>query len=193
MNFEKELKKRKINIRACSIKSDIPYATLYPIIKGQVDIGTCSYFTVAKLARFLGYRPDEIVYEKEDFQTFRNNLHHRIKNNDLECILEIIESDDVSTYMRHEDYLKALYLVATVDYISRKNDIPLCDKYSNVRRIRLEQPYYVGDSPAWPRDQSRDLSPNTSGGLTPLSPPSELQEIPVATREQSGVLCFHSR
>lgn len=146
MNFEKELKKRKTNIRACSIQSDIPYATLYPIIKGQVDIGTCSYFTVAKLARFLGYRPDEIVYEKEDFQTFRNNLHHRIKSNELACILEIIESDDVATYMRHEDYLKALYLVATVDYISTKNDIPLCDKYSNVRSIRLEQPYYVGDS-----------------------------------------------
>ena len=146
MNFEKELKKRKTNIRACSIQSDIPYATLYPIIKGQVDIGTCSYFTVAKLARFLGYRPDEIVYEKEDFQTFRNNLHHRIKSNELECILEIIESDDVSTYMRHEDYLKALYLVATVDYVSKKNDIPLCDKYSGIRDIRLEKPYYVGDS-----------------------------------------------
>ena len=29
--------------------------------------------------------------------------------------------------------------------------------------------------------------------MTPLSPPSELQEIPVAIREQSGVLCFHSR
>ena len=124
----------------------IVYATLYPIIKGQVDIGTCSYFTVAKLARFLGYRPDEIVYEKEDFQTFRNNLHHRIKSNELECILEIIESDDVSTYMRHEDYLKALYLVATVDYVSKKNDIPLCDKYSSIRDIRLEKPYYVGDS-----------------------------------------------
>ena len=41
--------------------------------------------------------------------------------------------------------------------------------------------------------QSRDLSPNASGGLTPLSPPSELQEILVAIREQSGVLCFHSR
>ena len=38
---------------------------------------------------------------------------------------------------------------------------------------------------------SRPLS-NASGGLTPFSPPSELQEIPVATREQSGVLCFHS-
>src|SRR5574337_1102037 len=48
-------------------------------------------------------------------------------------------------------------------------------------------------SPAWPSDRSRDLSPNASGGLTPLSPPSELPEIPVATREQSGLLCFHSR
>ena len=153
MNFEKELNKRKTNIRACSIQSDIPYATLYPIVKGQVDIGTCSYFTVAKLARFLGYRPDEIVYEKEDFQTFRNNLHHRIKNNELECILEIIESNDVSTYMQHEDYLKALYLVATVDYISRKNDIPLCDKYNSVRQIRLEQPYYVGDSSLFVSDR----------------------------------------
>ena len=46
---------------------------------------------------------------------------------------------------------------------------------------------------AWPRGQSRDLSPNASGGLIPLSPPSELQEIPVAIREQSGLLCFHSR
>ena len=155
MNFEKELKKRKTNIRACSIQSGIPYATLYPIIKGQVDIETCSYSTVAKLARFLGYRPDEIVYEKEDFQTFRNDLHHRIKNNELECILEIIESDDVLMYMRHEDYLKAFYLVATADYISNKNDIPLCDKFNYIRNIRLAQPYYVGDSAFFGADKSK--------------------------------------
>ena len=146
MNFEKELKKRGTNIRSCSIQSGIPYATLYPIIKGRVDIGTCSYFTVAKLAKFLGCRPDEIVYEIEDFQTFRNKLHHRIKQNELELILETVEGDDVSRYMRHEDYLKALYLVASVDYLSKKNDIPLCDKFDDVRKIRLNMPYYVGDS-----------------------------------------------
>lgn len=146
MNFEKELKKRGTNIRSCSIQSGISYATLYPIIKGRVDIGTCSYFTVAKLAKFLGYRPDEIVYEIEDFQTFRNKLHHRIKQNELELILETVEGDDVFRYMRHEDYLKALYLVASVDYLSKKNDIPLCDKFDDVRKIRLNMPYYVGDS-----------------------------------------------
>lgn len=120
MNFEKELKKRETNIRTCSIQSDIPYATLYPIIKGRVNIGTCPYFMVAKLAKFLGCRPDEIVYEIKDFQAFRNKLHHRIQQNELELILETVEGDDVSKYMRHEDYLKALYLVASVDYLSKK-------------------------------------------------------------------------
>ena len=94
MNFEKELKKRNISIRTCSIESGIPYATLYPIIKEQVDIETCTYSTVARLAGYLGYRPDEIVYKKEDFQTFRNNLHHKIKNGEMEVILEIIENDE---------------------------------------------------------------------------------------------------
>lgn len=146
MNFEKELKKRQLNIKTCAAKSNIPYATLYPIIKGQVDIGACSYYTVEKLALALGYRPDEIVYRKEDFQTFRNNLHHRIKNNDLQTILEIIEKCDAEYYEKHEDYVKALYLVATVDYISKKYNIPLCNKYNELRKMKLEKPFHIGDS-----------------------------------------------
>lgn len=146
MNFEKELKKRKMNIRTCSVRSNIPYATLYPIIKGQVDIGTCSYYTVEKLADALGYRPDEIVYKRVDFQTFRNELHHQIKKNELETILRIIEKDEVEYYAFHDDYLKALYLVATVDYLSKKNGIPICTKYSDMRKMKLQEPFYVGDS-----------------------------------------------
>ena len=43
---------------------------------------------------------------------------------------------------------------------------------------------------AWPAEQSRVLSPNFTGGLTPFRPLSWVQEIPGATREESGVLCF---
>ena len=39
----------------------------------------------------------------------------------------------------------------------------------------------------------RVLSPNSTGGLTPFRPLSGLQEIPIATREESGVLRFPSR
>ena len=146
MDFVVELKKQKMNIRTCSMKSGIPYATLYPIIKGQVDIGTCAYYTVEKLAKVLGYRPDQIVYHKEDFQTFRNNLHHDIKRNDLQTVLGIIEHEDVEYYRLHGDYVKMLYLVATVDYISKKYEIPLCDKYDEIRNMKLEEPFFVGDS-----------------------------------------------
>lgn len=146
MNFVEELKKQNMNIRVCSQKSGIPYATLYPIIKGQVDIGTCAYYTVEKLAKVLGYRPDQIVYQKEDFQTFRNNLHHDIKRNDLQTVLEIIENEDVEYYHFHSDFVKMLYLVATVDYISKKHNIPLCDKYNQFRSMKLEETFYVGDS-----------------------------------------------
>lgn len=146
MDFVVELKKQKMNIRTCSMKSGIPYATLYPIIKGQVDIGTCAYYTVEKLAKVLGYRPDQIVYHKEDFQTFRNNLHHDIKRNDLQTVLGIIEHEDVEYYHLHGDYIKMLYLVATVDYISKKYEIPLCDKYDEIRNMKLEEPFFVGDS-----------------------------------------------
>lgn len=146
MDFVVELKKQNMNIRICSQKSGIPYATLYPIIKGQVDIGTCAYYTVEKLARALGYRPDQIVYHKEDFQTFRNNLHHEIKRGDLQTALGIIEREEVEYYRLHSDHLKMFYLVATVDYISKKYDIPLCDKYDEIRNMRLEEPFFVGDS-----------------------------------------------
>lgn len=146
MDFVDELNKQNMNIRTCSQKSGIPYATLYPIIKGQVDIGACAYYTVEKLARVLGYRPDQIVYHREDFQTFRNNLHHDIKRNDLQTVLGIIEHEDVEYYRMHHDYIKMLYLVATVDYISKKYSIPLSNKYDDIRHMKLEEPFYVGDS-----------------------------------------------
>lgn len=152
MDFMMELKKQKLNIRSCSIKSGIPYATLYPIIKGQVDLGTCAYYTVEKLAHVLGYRPDQIVYRRENFQTFRNNLHHDIKRNELQTVLEIIENEDIEYYQFHSDYIKMFYLLATVDYICKKYDIPLCDKYNEIRNTKLEKPFFVGDSEFMEKD-----------------------------------------
>ncbi len=49
-----------------------------------------------------------------------------------------------STWVRN-NYIKMFYLLATVDYISKKYDIPLCDKYNDIRNMKLEEPFYVGD------------------------------------------------
>ena len=42
-------------------------------------------------------------------------------------------------------------------------------------------------------ESNHESSLQTTGGLTPFRPLSGLQEIPVATREESGVLRFPSR
>lgn len=81
-----------------------------------------------------------------DFQTFRNNLHHDIKRNELQTILEIIKRDDVEYYRKNSDYIKMFYLVATIDYISKKYSIPLCNKYDEIRKMKLEEPFFVGDA-----------------------------------------------
>ena len=46
---------------------------------------------------------------------------------------------------------------------------------------------------AGPGEQYRVLSPKSTGSLAPCRTLSGLQEISVATREESGVLCFPSR
>ena len=47
--------------------------------------------------------------------------------------------------------------------------------------------------PPWTRVQSRFLSPNSTGGVTPFRPLCGLQQIPVTTPEENGGLYFHSR
>lgn len=85
-------------------------------------------------------------YVQIDFQTFRNILHHKLKNlGELGVLLEIIETKQIDYYYDNNDILKALYLLSFVDHLSKKNNIPLCKEYSNLRFKKLEKPYYVGD------------------------------------------------
>ena len=37
---------------------------------------------------------------------------------------------------------ESLYLLAMLDYLSRENDVPLCDEYDDLRRCRLKKPLY---------------------------------------------------
>ena len=87
------------------------------------------------------------VYQPENFQTFRNKLHHRlVKENELDIIVELLENKSIDYFYERKDYLKALYLLSLVDYVLKKNDLPVCAEYSEMRRLKLKDPYYVGDS-----------------------------------------------
>ena len=61
---------------------------------------------------------------------------------DLDFIVVILESDEVRKLYNKHWYPEALYLLAMLDYLSRINDIPLCTKYNELRKSKLERPIY---------------------------------------------------
>ncbi len=146
MNIKVYLKEKDISIREMATITSIPYSTLNDIVNGKVNLEECQYKTLKKIAVFLKVNIDDLVYEKEDFQTFRNKLHHELKSQgDIPIILNILENRIIDYYLLHEDVLKAMYLLSLLDYLSKQNEIPLCQEYSDFRKQALKEPYYVGD------------------------------------------------
>ena len=61
---------------------------------------------------------------------------------DIAFIIDTLESQDIRTYYERKWYPESLYLLAMLDYLSRENDVPLCDEYDDLRRCKLEKPVY---------------------------------------------------
>lgn len=146
MNIKVYLKTNNISIREMSAITSIPYSTLNDIVNGKVSVDECQYKTLKKIAVFLKVSIDDLVYEKEDFQTFRNKVHHELKDKgEIDTLLDILESRRIDYYLLHEDTLKAMYLLSLLDYLSKENQVPLCQEYAEFRKKSLKEPYYVGD------------------------------------------------
>lgn len=149
MNLKKYLKENHVSIRRLSMITSIPYTTLYDIVNGRVKLEECQYKTLKPIASFCHLTVDELVYEKENFQAFRNKLHHRLVNEDELAIVEdLLVNKSIDYFYEHEDYLKALYLLSLIDYLLKKNGLPVCSEYSFLRSVKLKAPYYVGDTTA---------------------------------------------
>ena len=125
----------------------IPYMTLNDICNGKTRLDKCSADTVYKLAKELDVTMEEllepIMVPRPAFDLFKSNVCHKLKElGDIDFLIQTIESDNITTYYKRAWYPESLYLLAMLDYISRENDIPLCDEYDDLRRCKLEKPVY---------------------------------------------------
>jgi hypothetical protein len=77
------------------------------------------------------------------FETFKSNICHLVKDyGDIRFMINILETGKIREYWDKEYYPESLYLLAMVDYLSRLNDIPMCDEYSDIRRAELTDVLY---------------------------------------------------
>ena len=75
-----------------------------------------------------------------DFEIFKSNMCHRLKElGDTEFIMELLEEDYIGKLYNKNWYPECLYLLAMLDYISKEQDVPLCSKYENMRKLKLKE------------------------------------------------------
>ena len=81
--------------------------------------------------------------ESSDFDNFRSNLCHYLKNcGDLDFMYSIIISDVITLFYEKQMYKEALYTLAALDYVSKENEIPICTRYEQLRHLKFEKPIF---------------------------------------------------
>lgn len=81
--------------------------------------------------------------ERSSFEIFKSNICHLVKDKgELSFISDMLCSDEVSKLFERRWYAECLYLLAMIDYLSRKNDIPLYNGYDKLRTGKLDKVLY---------------------------------------------------
>lgn len=88
----------------------------------------------------------EKQYIEMDFDVFRSNVCHRVKDmGELDFVVDILQSEIIFHYWNENKQFQALYLLAMIDYLCRKNDISRCENYNELRSFRFKEPIYPKD------------------------------------------------
>ena len=147
MTIQDILQEKNMSIYRLAKTSHIPYATVNDIYNGKARLEKCSAETVYRLAHALNVSMEELLapcfIKRSSFENFKSTVCHRVKElGDINFIIDTLESQDIRTYYNRKWYPESLYLLAMLDYLSRENDVPICDDYDDLRRCRLEKPVY---------------------------------------------------
>lgn len=144
------LKQKNMSIYRCAKLSGIPYTTLSEIVRGKTRLEKCSAEVVYRLSKLLDVSMEDMIADsvevRLDFEVFKSNVCHTAKDSgDCDFIISVLEADDVRRYWSKKWYPEAFYLLAMIDYLSRENGVPLCNRYDDIRSRALNAPLYPKD------------------------------------------------
>ena len=120
----------------------IPQTTILDLCSGKSRIEKCNVITVYKIAKALGTTVEQLIMDaavsqerRLSFSVFKSSVCHRVKDKgDIDFLIDVLESDEIEKLYEKKWYPESLYLLAMVDYLSRENHIPLCEKYDSFGR-----------------------------------------------------------
>lgn len=141
------MKKRNLTKYRLSKNSGIPYSTLTDISTGKARLEKCSAETIYKLSKELQISMEDLLepcfVKRCSFELFKSNVCHHLKElGDTDFIIDTLETNDIRKYYNRQWYPECFYLLAMLDYISRVNNIALCDEYNDLRHQSLTETLY---------------------------------------------------
>ena len=147
MTLNQILTNNHISKYRLSKNSGVPYMTINDICSGKTNLAECNAKTIYHIAKELHVSMEELLepylQPRAAFDLFKSNVCHKLKEmGDIPFLIDTLESDDINTYYQRQWYPECLYLLAMVDYISRENNIPICEDYNDLRRVKLPKVLY---------------------------------------------------
>lgn len=145
MSLKSILNSKGISQYKLSQMCKIPYTTINDIYNERTRLMNCSAETVYKLAKALNLTVEYLLEDSQrnSFELFKSNVCHKLKElTDINFVIELLESNQIRIYYERHWYPECFYLLATLDYISRINNIPLCKEYNDIRQHKLEDVIY---------------------------------------------------
>ena len=141
------MEKKRMTMYRLSKTAGIPYSTVNDICSGKTRLEKCSAETVYRISKALGASMEELLapcfLHRGSFENFKSAVCHRVKEmGDMNFIIDTLESREIRICFDRKWYPESFYLLAMLDYISRINDVPLCNEYDDIRRCRLEKPLF---------------------------------------------------
>lgn len=88
----------------------------------------------------------QVLLEIDDNDIFRSEICHFLKRvGDTEFIKILLQNEWVDYFWDEEQYFKALYCIAILDYLASIYGIPFFPDYDHYRRNKFESPIYPKD------------------------------------------------
>ncbi|MBR5422053.1 MAG: helix-turn-helix transcriptional regulator [Lachnospiraceae bacterium] len=149
MRIEQFLKDKKISLYALAEKSGLNYSVVHNIINGRSDIRQCKLDTAARMADALQISIEDLMLlckRNYSYTLFKSEQCHQVhRKGELEYVVDILERKEIDHYWHLSMYAEALYELAMIDYICRRNDIPKCENYNEMRTYKLDHKAYPID------------------------------------------------
>jgi transcriptional regulator with XRE-family HTH domain len=147
MYLNEILAKTDMTIYKLAKNSGVPYTTVHDIHCGKTRIEKCSGETLYKLAKTLGITIERLIEDSMEcrpgFEWYKSQICHLVKSmGDLDFIIDTLESDKITGLWNKKWYAECIYLLGMLDYLSRENDLPFCDRYDHLRSIKFQKVIY---------------------------------------------------